>query len=134
MGEQPVKPVVGILGIIECDGRVLLIQRSANVKAPLTWCFPGGHIEDGETQPEALVREMREELNIDVEPGSYLMTQTKRDGRLVLHCWSAHILNGQKPMMNPREIAQIVWLTADEIRRQDGLLEGTTAILDEIGM
>lgn len=134
MPDRPIKPVLGILGIIECDGRLLLIQRSANVKAPLTWCFPGGHIEQGETQPEALVREMREELNIDVVPESFLVTQTKRDGRLVLHCWSARIVDGRKPVRNPREVAQVAWLTADEVRRQENLLEGTTAILDAIGM
>lgn len=134
MTDRPVKPVLGILGIIECDGRLLLIQRSANVKVPLTWCFPGGHIEEGETQPEALVRELREELNIDVVPGSFLVTQTKRDGRLVLHCWSARIVDGQQPVKNPREVAQFAWLTADEVRGQKDLLDGTTAILDEIGL
>lgn len=87
--------VHGILGIIQRDGRLLMIQRSAHVRVPLAWCFPGGTIEPGETPPDALVREIREEVNLVVSPGEHLMTQTKHDGKLVLYCWSAHILSGE---------------------------------------
>src|SRR6266705_2468506 len=48
------------------DGRWLFIRRSATVRRPLRVCFPGGWIEAGENQAEAVVREMREELNADV--------------------------------------------------------------------
>ncbi|MFH1417064.1 MAG: NUDIX domain-containing protein [Planctomycetota bacterium] len=126
-------PVVGILGIMRRGDRMLVIQRARRVKAPLTWCFPGGHIEDGESQPEALVREMREELGIRVEPGEFLMTQTKHGGRLVLHCWSATIIDGE-PVANPQEVADVVWLTSDEIRRHNDVLPGMTHILDTIGL
>ena len=126
-------PVVGILGIMRRGDRMLVIQRAERVKAPLTWCFPGGHIEQGESQPEALVREMREELGVQVAPGEFLMTQTKHGGRLVLHCWSATIIDGE-PVANPQEVADVVWLTSDEIRRHDGVLPGMTHILDTIGL
>ncbi len=125
--------MIGILGIIRRGDRLLMIQRSKTVRAPLTWCFPGGHIEPGETQVQALVREMREELHLEVTPGEYLMTQTKHDGRLVLHCWSANIVNGE-PMANPREIAAVLWMTPHEIREKDGLLPGTADILDGINV
>ncbi len=126
-------PVVGILGIMRRGDCMLVIQRASRVKAPLTWCFPGGHIEQGESQPEALVREMQEELGVQVEPGEFLMTQTKHGGRLVLHCWSATIIDGE-PAANPQEVADIVWLTSDEIRRHDDILPGMTDILDTIGL
>jgi len=127
------RPVLGILGIIRRSDLLLLIQRSPTVKAPLSWCFPGGHIEDGETEADALVREMREELNLTVRPGEYLLTQTKHDGRLILHCWSATILDGE-PASNPAEIAAFAWLTPGEIRSKSGLLPGTTDILDALGL
>lgn len=134
MNETPWRqPVVGILGIIRRGDRLLMIRRSKTVKAPLTWCFPGGHIEDGETEAQALVRELREELHLDTTPGQYLLTQTKHRGGLVLHCWSAVITQGE-PVANPREIAEFAWLTAEEIRRQDGVLPGTTEILDALGL
>jgi 8-oxo-dGTP diphosphatase len=130
---SPDNPVVGILGIIRRGDRLLMIQRAQGVRAPLMWCFPGGHIEPGETQTQALVREMREELNVDVLPGEYLMTQTKHGGRLVLHCWSATIPAGE-PTPTPAEIAAIVWMTPAEVRAKRGVLPGTTAILDAIGL
>lgn len=130
---SPDNPILGVLGIIRRDGRLIVIQRAKIVPVPLAWCFPGGHIEEGETQAEALVREMREELNLVVEPGERLMTQTKHDGQLVLHCWSATIVSGE-PTPNPLEVADVRWMTPGEIRGQTGLLPGTTEILDAVGM
>jgi (d)CTP diphosphatase len=125
--------VHGILGIVQRDGRLLMIQRSAHVRVPHAWCFPGGTIEPGESQPDALVREMREEVHLEVRPGRHLMTQTKHDGKLVLYCWSAEIISGEaRP--NPLEVAEIAWMTPQEIRTRDGVLPGTTAILDAIGL
>jgi 8-oxo-dGTP diphosphatase len=126
---QTTTPVVGVLGLIQDGPRLLMIRRAKNVKAPLTWCFPGGHIEDGETEAQALVREMREELHIEVAPGRYLLTETKHSRGLVLHCWSATITAGE-PLANPKEVAEFAWLTAEEVRRKEGVLPGTTDILD----
>lgn len=123
----------GVLGIIRRQDRLLMIQRSATVRVPLAWCFPGGTIEKGESQDEALVREMREEIHVEVAPGALLMTQTKHEGRLVLYCWSAEILSGE-PRPNPKEVARIEWLTPTEIRAWDGMLPGTIDILDVIGL
>lgn len=110
-----------------------MIQRSATVRVPLAWCFPGGAIEAGESQAEALVREMQEELAIAVEPGELLMTQTKHDGRLVLYCWSAMIVGGQLTA-NPKEVAEARWMTPGEVRAMAGVLPGTTDILKTIGL
>ena len=125
--------MLGVLGIIQEDGRLLMIQRSATVRVPFAWCFPGGQIEDGESQEQALVREMQEEIGVRVEPGRLLMTQTKHNGGLRLHCWSASIIEGSVTP-NSKEIADTKWMTPDEIRTASGVLPGTTAILDTIGL
>lgn len=52
--------------IIEREGMVLCAQRSAAMKLPLKWEFPGGKIEVGETAEESLIRECDEELNLQV--------------------------------------------------------------------
>ena len=62
-----------VCAIIEQDGWVLLTQRSEKMRQPLLWEFPGGKLEPGETEEQALVREIREELRISVEP--YLRLQ-----------------------------------------------------------
>lgn len=56
--------VVGAM--IEQDGRYLITQRSPRATLPLLWEFPGGRVEPGETDGEALARELREEMGIGV--------------------------------------------------------------------
>lgn len=52
--------------IIEKDDLVLITQRSATMTQPLLWEFPGGKIEAGETEEGCLIREIKEELNLDI--------------------------------------------------------------------
>jgi 8-oxo-dGTP diphosphatase len=63
----PDRPIVGVLGVVRRDGRVLLVQRA---RAPSVgkWGFPGGVQELGETVFEAVVRELREETGLVVQP------------------------------------------------------------------
>ena len=59
--------VVGAM--IERDGKYLITQRPPTATLPLLWEFPGGRVEPGETDEEALGRELREEMGIDVAVG-----------------------------------------------------------------
>lgn len=58
--------IVVAAALIDADGRVLVQQRSAGQFDGL-WEFPGGKLEPGETPEAALVRELNEELGIDVD-------------------------------------------------------------------
>ena len=57
--------------LINNDNQVLLSQRTADKSFPGQWEFPGGKIESSETAHEALIRELKEELGIDID-NSYL--------------------------------------------------------------
>ncbi len=59
-----------VAGIVWNEGRILICQRPAGGHMPGFWEFPGGKIEDGEEPCEALQREIREELGIEVRVGS----------------------------------------------------------------
>lgn len=63
--------VVGAM--IDRDGRYLITQRKPTATLPLLWEFPGGRVEPGESDAEALVRELREEMSIEVEVGVRMM-------------------------------------------------------------
>ena len=54
------------MALIDADGRVLLAERPAGKHWPGLWEFPGGKVQPGETPEAALIRELDEELGIDV--------------------------------------------------------------------
>ena len=59
-----------VAALIRKDSKVLLTQRWPGRHLGLTWEFPGGKVEEGETDREALERELREELGVNAEIGS----------------------------------------------------------------
>lgn len=62
--------------IIERDGLVLAAQRSATMNLPLKWEFPGGKIDSNESPEECLVRELFEEMGVNIAVGQALSTLT----------------------------------------------------------
>ncbi len=53
--------------IIEKEGRVLVVRRSKTMSLPLKWEFPGGKVNKGETEEESIIREIKEELELDIK-------------------------------------------------------------------
>jgi 8-oxo-dGTP diphosphatase len=58
--------LVAAVALVDADGRVLLAQRPAGKTMAGLWEFPGGKLDPGETPEAALIRELAEELGIDV--------------------------------------------------------------------
>ena len=58
-----------VAAVIERAGRILIAQRKRTAEHPLKWEFPGGKVEPEETPEKALVRELKEELAIQVKVG-----------------------------------------------------------------
>ena len=63
--------VVGAM--IEREGKYLITQRKPTATLPLLWEFPGGRVEPGETDAQALARELKEEMDITVEVNEQIM-------------------------------------------------------------
>ena len=63
------KPILVAAGIIIRDGKILACQRPRGDAYELQWEFPGGKLEQGESLPEGLRRELFEELDIEAEIG-----------------------------------------------------------------
>jgi 8-oxo-dGTP diphosphatase len=65
---EPALPLVLVAAVVlvDADGRVLVAQRPEGKSMAGLWEFPGGKVDSGETPEAALIRELREELGIDV--------------------------------------------------------------------
>lgn len=64
MGRRQIR-VVGAM-LQNDEGRYLITQRPPKASLPLLWEFPGGRVEEGETDAQALIREIREEMGVEV--------------------------------------------------------------------
>lgn len=122
----------GVVIIAPRDGRLLVIQRAAHIFAGGAWCFPGGGIEPGESQAEAVVREFREEVHGHVRPIRKIWQYVRPDGRLRLHWWLSELLPGRLHA-NPDEVAQLRWCRPDEIQHLPNLLDSNLAFMREVG-
>jgi 8-oxo-dGTP diphosphatase len=102
--------VVGA-AIIE-GGRLLAAQRADPPELAGGWEFPGGKVEAGETEQDALVRECREELGIEVSAGGRVGGDCPLQNGLVMRVWTATIVRGEP---EAREHSALRWLTAAEL-------------------
>jgi 8-oxo-dGTP diphosphatase len=66
------KTIRVVAAVIESEGRYLITQRRESAVLPLLWEFPGGRVEDGEGDRDALAREIVERLGVEVEVGQLI--------------------------------------------------------------
>lgn len=105
----------GAIGVmVHTDGRLLVIKRSQTVRAPGRFCFPSGGIEQGETQADAVRRELHEELNVEVHPIRCLWQSETKSG-VLLHWWLVDLPADQVLKPNPDEVAACFWMSRKEI-------------------
>ena len=113
---QDIKPPIVVTAAIIRDGsRVLVARRPHHAKIGAgKWEFPGGKVEGGEHPESALRREIREELQIDVEVMSFydlvshVYLSKEKNLHIVLLCYLCRQLNGA---LNPTEADEIRWIS-----------------------
>jgi 8-oxo-dGTP pyrophosphatase MutT (NUDIX family) len=121
------EPRRGAVAVVVRDGRFLVIRRSKTVKAPGAFCFPGGHIESGESEELALAREFQEELGAMIRPVRRLWRSTTRWG--VQLAWWLGEVGDVELTANRAEVASFHWLTAEEMLEEPRLLESNLEFL-----
>jgi 8-oxo-dGTP diphosphatase len=121
-------PCVGAV-VKDGQGRLLLIKRGHEPSAGL-WSLPGGRIEPGETDAEALVREMLEETGLKVAPGR-LLGSVKRpglDGDVIdIRDYAATVISGT--LRAGDDAADAMWASVADLGSlavTDGLIEALT--------
>lgn len=109
-----VKKIEVVAAAIINSQRVLSMQRSEDMTLPGFWEFPGGKIEVGESDTEALIREIKEELTVDIEIIEYIneYSYIYDFGVVSLKVYTAEITSGSIQMI---EHSDKKWLKHDEL-------------------
>ena len=117
------KQINVVAAVIVRNGKIFATQRGYGEWKDW-WEFPGGKIERGESPEEALQREIREELAIDIAIGRLLTTvdYDYPDFHLTMHCYLCHLKDDIQPhlleheaarWLGRSELGEVKWLPAD---------------------
>ncbi len=103
--------LVAAAALVDIDGRVLVQQRPEGKAMAGLWEFPGGKVEAGESLEQSLIRELREELDIDVTEACLapftFASHAYEDFRLLMPLFVCRVWQGT---LRPREGQAIQWL------------------------
>jgi len=102
-----------VAAVIEHGGRYLITQRRASAVLPLLWEFPGGRVEEGESDATALKREVRHRLGVDVQAGKLMSYVSHPYERYVveLYLYEGKLLDGQPTAVN---VSDFVWVKSED--------------------
>ncbi len=129
--EAKVQPIEVIAGIIHGDGQILVCQRKKDASFPLKWEFPGGKVEPGEEPRTALVRELKEELGIEIHSAVEIFHHRHRyPNRLEvnLRFFRVDHYNGQ---LTNQAFHRILWVEFTKLGELD-FLEGDWPLIERI--
>jgi 8-oxo-dGTP diphosphatase len=113
------------------DRRFLVIRRGRTLVAGGKICFPGGHIEPGEGEDEAIVRECREELAARVEARACVWRSVTTWGTSL--AWWTVVLDERDMLVpHPVEVDEILWLDSREMLAHPELLQGNRPFLEAV--
>jgi len=104
--------------IKECD-KIFTTQRASGEFKDM-WEFPGGKMEDGETREEALIREIKEELETEITIIEFLQTIEYEypSFHLIMHCFLCEVKSGNLTLLEHKAAK---WLSQDELEKVNWL-------------
>jgi 8-oxo-dGTP diphosphatase len=120
-----------VAAVVRRGDALLVTRRPDRPGRPGQWEFPGGKVEAEEAEPEALRRELREELGCDAEVGAILLRHTHRypDLEVELAFYRCSLAPGAEP--SALGVAEIAWAGEGTLASYD-FLEADRAVLDAL--
>ena len=102
-----------VAAVIEHGGRYLITQRRATAVLPLLWEFPGGRVEDGESDATALRREVQHRLGVDIQSGKLISFVSHPYEHYVveLYLYEGKLVEGQPVAMN---VSDFRWVASED--------------------
>ena len=130
MNQTANKLINVVAGLIYRNGRLLVCQRRADGAFPLKWEFPGGKVEKGESDIDALRRELREELTIEMRDGVliYQHNHLYTDGPVSLRFYAVDDFDGDAENLI---FERISWVAIPELERMD-FLQGDRPFVEKL--
>ena len=111
-----VRPAAVFALIFNSENRLLVGKRSSTkAVAPEYWMPVAGRVEDGESEVDALIREVREEIDVEARPLRRLATIPSIDGSYDLYWWLVEIAG--EPRIANDEFIELRWVTQEELAR-----------------
>jgi 8-oxo-dGTP diphosphatase len=114
--------LVAAAALLDSSGRVLITQRPAHKQLGGLWEFPGGKVELGEAPEHALVRELKEELDLTVEPDALdpfaFASHAYPDFHLLMPLYVATKFGGVMKL-DPNSAQAAKWVHPQELRAHD---------------
>jgi 8-oxo-dGTP diphosphatase len=111
--------LVAAAALFDSSGRVLITQRPNHKQLGGLWEFPGGKVEPGEAPETALVRELKEELDLTVEPDALdpfaFASHAYPDFHLLMPLYAVKRWSGE-PTLNPGAAQALKWVAPLELR------------------
>lgn len=126
---------VVVAAAIERDGRYLVARRTRPADVAGLWEFPGGKVEAGETDEQALVREIREELGVEIAVGRRVAGEWPLRDHLVLHLYRATIDRDGEPQPLEQH-DRVRWVILEDFDSVDWLpsdLDAVRALREALG-
>lgn len=110
---------VGVV-IINKDKKVLIAKRKPDKRMPNKWEFPGGKLEDNETLQECGIREIKEELELDICLDEYIgFEELEHDEeKFRLHIYTAHKID-ESQVLKLNEHTDSVWTDTNDLTDYD---------------
>jgi 8-oxo-dGTP diphosphatase len=109
--------LVAAVALLDADGRVLLAQRPAGKSMAGLWEFPGGKLEAGETPEAALIRELREELGVDIRASCLAPLAFASHSYDTFHLlMPLYVCRQWHGKVVPAENQQVAWVRANQLR------------------
>ncbi|MQA95705.1 MAG: NUDIX domain-containing protein [Streptosporangiales bacterium] len=126
-----------IVAVLRRDDRVLVIRRGPEARRSGYWAPLSGKIEPGETQREAVVREVHEEVGLHVSPQAKVWESETDDGRFRLHWWTAEVGPGPATdaavlHLDAGEVSEARWVTATEFLNMDPIFYGDREFFERV--
>jgi 8-oxo-dGTP diphosphatase len=106
-------PKLAVAVVIERDGKLLFGRRGPGTRAPGKWSFPAGFVERGERVEDAAMREVREEVGLEVELGPLLGLYSATGETVVLAVYLAAAASGTAAARD--DLVEVGWFAPDTL-------------------